>query len=160
MLDVVDRGRQRALRLRGDAPGHLLRHQAGVLPDDGDDWNPDVRKDIDRCAQRRQRPDDQNDRTQNPVVLRASLASRPDLQLENGEFALRLREKVESFGATLKDRELEIFGARLTSEEPVTLVELAARFGVTRERVRQLEARIKGRLRTYLRAELGDCVEA
>jgi RNA polymerase sigma-32 factor len=106
------------------------------------------------------RPDDQNDRTPSPVVLRASVACRPDLQLEDGEFALRLREKVDSFGATLKDRELEIFGARLTSEEPVTLVELAGRFGVTRERVRQIEARMKQNLRSYLRAELGDCVEA
>jgi RNA polymerase sigma-32 factor len=104
------------------------------------------------------RLDDKNERTQGPV-LRASVASRPDMQLEDSEFALRLREKVESFGATLKDRDLEIFGARLTSEEPVTLVELAAKFGVTRERVRQLESRIKLRLRLYLRAELGDCVE-
>ena len=33
VLDVVDRGRQRALEQRGDAAGHLIRRQAGVLPD-------------------------------------------------------------------------------------------------------------------------------
>jgi RNA polymerase sigma-32 factor len=105
------------------------------------------------------RPDDQSDRTRGPVLC-ASASSRPDLQIEDGEFAFRLREKVASFGTTLRDRDLEIFECRLNNDdEPVTLVELAERFGVTRERARQIEARIKRKLRTYLRAELGDSVE-
>ena len=61
MLDVVDRRRQCALRLRRDAAGHVLRREAGVLPDDRDHRNADVRKNIDRRAQRRQRADDEND---------------------------------------------------------------------------------------------------
>ena len=59
----------------------------------------------------------------------------------------------------LRDRDLEIFRARLINDEPATLVELADRFGVTRERVRQIESRLKGRLRIYLESELGDGVE-
>jgi RNA polymerase sigma-32 factor len=41
----------------------------------------------------------------------------------------------------LNDRERKIFEARRLSENPVTLEELAAEFGVSRERVRQIEVR-------------------
>ncbi|HMJ15300.1 MAG TPA: sigma factor-like helix-turn-helix DNA-binding protein, partial [Polyangiaceae bacterium] len=37
--------------------------------------------------------------------------------------------------------------------------QLGDEFGVSRERVRQLEARLTGRLRDYLRETLGDAVE-
>jgi RNA polymerase sigma-32 factor len=90
----------------------------------------------------------------------ATPASRPDMQVEASEFGLLLREKLQTFGATLRDRDLEIFRARLVNDEPATLVELAERFGVTRERVRQIECRLKGRLRSYLEAELGEGVRS
>ena len=60
VFDVVDRRRQRALRLCGDAAGHVGRLQACVLPNDRNDRNAYVRKDIDRRAKSRQRPDDEN----------------------------------------------------------------------------------------------------
>src|SRR4249919_3118239 len=41
----------------------------------------------------------------------------------------------------LNDRERRIFQARRLAEEPITLEELAAEFGVSRERVRQIEVR-------------------
>jgi RNA polymerase sigma-32 factor len=43
--------------------------------------------------------------------------------------------------AVLNDRERRIFEARRLADEPVTLEELAAEFGVSRERVRQIEVR-------------------
>jgi RNA polymerase sigma-32 factor len=43
--------------------------------------------------------------------------------------------------AVLNDRERDIFIARRLAEEPVTLEELAEKFGVSRERVRQIEVR-------------------
>ena len=61
MLDVVHRRRQRTLKRRRDATGHLIRLQAGVLPDHGDDGDSDLRKDVDRRAQEGERPGDQND---------------------------------------------------------------------------------------------------
>jgi RNA polymerase sigma-32 factor len=103
------------------------------------------------------RSDDQGDRPRAPL-LQAAATSRPDLLFEDSEFAACLKEKVKCFGATLHNRELKIFSARMASEDPVTLVELAERFGVTRERVRQIESRIKRNLRTYLCQELGDSV--
>jgi RNA polymerase sigma-32 factor len=42
---------------------------------------------------------------------------------------------------TLNDRERRIFEARRLAEEPVTLEDLSAEFGVSRERIRQIEVR-------------------
>ena len=47
---------------------------------------------------------------------------------------------------------------RIVAEDPLTLQELGDRFGISRERVRQLEARLTGRLREFLKSELGDAV--
>ena len=41
----------------------------------------------------------------------------------------------------LNDRERRIFEARRLADEPITLEELAEEFGVSRERVRQIDVR-------------------
>jgi len=104
------------------------------------------------------RSDEQGERTQGDFV-RASAGMRPDNQVESGEFSEILRAKLHTFGQTLRDRDLDIFRDRLLNEEPATLVQIAEQFGVTRERVRQIEERLKKRLRQYLEAELGDAVQ-
>jgi RNA polymerase sigma-32 factor len=65
-------------------------------------------------------------------------------------------EKVHEFTETLDDREKRIVAERILSDEPKTLQEMGDEFGVTRERVRQLEARVVSRLRDYLREQLVD----
>jgi len=64
--------------------------------------------------------------------------------------------KIEQFAATLKDKELEIFRTRLLAEGPPTLQEVGARFGISRERVRQIESRLKRRLKEFLKDQAGD----
>ena len=51
------------------------------------------------------------------------------------------RKALGSALSVLNDRERRIFEARRLAEEPVTLEELAEEFGVSRERVRQIEVR-------------------
>ena len=92
-------------------------------------------------------------------LLSDTSAPGPDQRVEDAEFTQVLRSKLEAFGATLRGRDAQIFGQRLLSDEPVTLVQLAAQFGVTRERTRQLEQRLKIRIRGYLQRELGDAFE-
>jgi RNA polymerase sigma-32 factor len=70
------------------------------------------------------------------------------------------RERVEEFAATLKDKELEIFNQRLLTEDPATLQEIGERFGISRERVRQIETRLKNRLRDFIREKAADIDEA
>ncbi len=77
--------------------------------------------------------------------------------LADAELSAKLREKLESFRTTLKGKDLEIFDLRLVApDEPLTLQELGDKFGVSRERVRQLEARLVGKLRQHLREELAE----
>jgi len=66
------------------------------------------------------------------------------------------REQVEQFAATLKDKELEIFKIRLLGDEPETLQEVGARFGISRERVRQIESRLKRRLKEFIQSRASD----
>jgi RNA polymerase sigma-32 factor len=90
--------------------------------------------------------------------LSAAAAAQPDVRVEAAEFGEAVRSKLRTFGESLNGREANIFRNRLWSEDPVTLERLAIEFGVTRERARQVESRLKVRLRHYLREELGDAV--
>lgn len=51
------------------------------------------------------------------------------------------RAFLESALETLNERERRIFEARRLSDEPMTLEDLSAEFGVSRERIRQIEVR-------------------
>ena len=65
-------------------------------------------------------------------------------------------EQVAAFTGSLDARERRIVEERLLAEEPRTLAELGEEFGVTRERVRQIEARVIDRLREHLRENVVD----
>jgi len=65
----------------------------------------------------------------------------------------RLRSQALSAGlAQLTDRERHIVTERHLREDPMTLEDLGKHFGVSRERVRQIEARAMAKLRTALTA--------
>ena len=67
---------------------------------------------------------------------------------------------MRAFGDTItKDRELVLWHERLMSDDPSTLQEVGDRFGITRERARQIEAALKKRLKAYLLDKLGAEVE-
>jgi len=75
-----------------------------------------------------------------------------------GSLELRelFRRKLEEFKETLPPREREILERRMLSEKPVTLRELGEKYGITPERVRQIEAEIIKDLREFLRKEIPD----
>ena len=85
--------------------------------------------------------------------------TRPDAQVEGTEFSDLLRQKLEEFAQTLRGREQTIFHDRLLADPPLTLQEIGERYGISRERARQLEKRLLDRLRTFLKNELGDTVD-
>jgi RNA polymerase sigma-32 factor len=89
------------------------------------------------------------------VDLMPSAGEAADVMLAEAELSSKLKGKLATFRATLKGKDLEIFDLRLAAkDEPLTLQELGDKFGVSRERVRQLEARLVGRLRLHLRDEI------
>ncbi len=76
------------------------------------------------------------------------------------EYHRLVRAKANEFKRTLKGKDLVIYERRLESlmrdEEPVTLQEIGDEYGISRERVRQIEARLKKRLGEYLREQIPD----
>ncbi|MCA9664397.1 MAG: RNA polymerase factor sigma-32 [Myxococcales bacterium] len=83
----------------------------------------------------------------------------PDEAVANEQFSERVQRVIREFGATLSGRDKEIFELRTVAEEPLTLQELGDKYGITRERARQLERRMMDRLRDHLREQLGDAVD-
>jgi len=63
-----------------------------------------------------------------------------DRLVENEELQRR-KSYLSSAMAVLNDRERRVFEARRLAEEPATLEELSEEFGVSRERIRQIEVR-------------------
>jgi RNA polymerase sigma-32 factor len=95
------------------------------------------------------------------VDMMPSAGDGPEAQMADHELQGLLKEKLGEFRKTLdgKDKEIAIFDERLVSDEPLPLQELGDRFGISRERVRQLEQRLTARLREYLREAMGDAVD-
>ncbi|MDR1026879.1 MAG: RNA polymerase factor sigma-32 [Rickettsiales bacterium] len=67
--------------------------------------------------------------------------------LEQREDALRARELLQRHMADLPEREREILIARRLRDPVSTLEELSAKYGISRERVRQIEEKAYGKLR-------------
>jgi RNA polymerase sigma-32 factor len=92
------------------------------------------------------------------IELLPSAGSQADDILADHELGSMFNDKIREFGTTLKGKEKVIFDERLVAEEPKTLQEIGDSFGVSRERVRQIEKRLLGKLKTFLEAELGEGV--
>ncbi len=61
-----------------------------------------------------------------------------------------LKENLHNFLNGLKDRDREIFEKRLLSEVPESLQSIADEYGVSRERIRQIEERLIKNLKVYM----------
>lgn len=82
-----------------------------------------------------------------------------DERLGDEELRTLIREKLREFRGTLGGREKEIFEERLMAANPLTLKELGDRYGITKERTRQLESRLMDKVRDYLIREIPDAEE-
>lgn len=80
----------------------------------------------------------------------------PEERLADSEYRQILKEKMKRFAKDLKDKELAIFHQRLLTDHPLTLREIGEKYGISRERVRQIEERVKKKLKAYLSKEFKD----
>jgi len=67
-----------------------------------------------------------------------------------------LHGKIEEFRKKLSSREIEIFDQRIFSDNPATLQEIGDRYGISRERVRQVEKNIVKKMRDFFKREMSD----
>lgn len=100
---------------------------------------------------------DEDGRTRGEVMADLN-AGDPESEVGGGEIQDTLRKVFAEYRDTLDDRERAIWDMRLQSEEPVRLEDLGEQFGVSKERVRQLEVRIKKRLKEFVQRRLGQDV--
>jgi RNA polymerase sigma-32 factor len=79
-----------------------------------------------------------------------------DEQIADNQLRVLFRKKLAEFITRLDEREEDILRNRILSDTPLTLEDMGAKYGITKERTRQLEARIIKRLREYIRKEVKD----
>jgi RNA polymerase sigma-32 factor len=79
-----------------------------------------------------------------------SLAPGIEETLEDTQISRILLDNLKAIEPKLNEKERRILHQRLLSDSPVTLREIGEHFGVTRERVRQIEARLLTKIREHL----------
>ncbi|MDH5428564.1 MAG: RNA polymerase factor sigma-32 [Nitrospirota bacterium] len=79
-----------------------------------------------------------------------------DDQLGRTQLRLLFRKKLAEFARTLTEREEDILRNRMLSETPVTLEDLGKKYSITKERSRQIEAKIINKLREFMKKDIHD----
>lgn len=91
--------------------------------------------------------------------LLTAAAEPVDERLADLELKEILQRKLKDFQDSLSERDRFIYQNRLTADQPVTLQEIGDRFRISRERARQIEERLKQRLKDYLKNEMPELAE-
>ncbi len=81
----------------------------------------------------------------------------PEERVAGNQLGELVQARLRQFESTLEDeRERAIWRERLMAHEPASLSDIGDRYKVSKERIRQIEARIKSRLKTFMQKELGE----
>lgn len=70
------------------------------------------------------------------------------------EFTYAIRDLIDEYKKNADEKEIAIIERRLLSDEPETLQDIADSFAVSRERIRQIETRLKARLKSIMEKKL------
>jgi len=77
-------------------------------------------------------------------------------QVAKKEMEVILRDKVNIFRKKLTQRETIIFDKRIFSDSPITLQEIGNIYGISRERVRQVEKNVIKKMKDFFKREIPD----
>ena len=78
-------------------------------------------------------------------------ADTPEQAVENADFYAKVHQLMEEFSTTITDpREQALWNRRLMADDPVTLAELGVEYHISKERTRQIEARLKDRFKDFI----------
>lgn len=78
----------------------------------------------------------------------------PETQAARKEMEGILNEKLDAFKKTLNERELHIMESRIVSDDPATLQDIGDHYGISRERVRQIESHMIQKMKIYFQREI------
>jgi RNA polymerase sigma-32 factor len=93
--------------------------------------------------------------TERIAFLSTELESVED-QVAKKEIEAILHDKIAEFRKKMTPRELKIFDLRIFSDTPVTLQEIGDRYGISRERVRQVEKSVIKKMRAFFKEQIPD----
>ena len=82
-----------------------------------------------------------------------------DDQISEVESRSLLLKKLMEYREKLNEKELDIFDNRIMTESPMTLQELGDKYHISRERIRQIQARITKNIKQWLTEEIKDFEE-
>ncbi|WP_207679650.1 sigma-70 family RNA polymerase sigma factor [Desulfonema magnum] len=97
-----------------------------------------------------------NDSDTERIDFLSTAAESAEDKVAKKEMDILLHNKIAEFRKKLTKRELEIFNLRIFSDAPATLQEIGDRYGISRERVRQVEKNIVTKMREFFKREILD----
>ena len=80
-------------------------------------------------------------------------------QMATDQIHTLLHENIDTLRDELNDKELDILELRLLTDSPLTLREIGEKYGITRERVRQIEARLLQKIKQQMHSTVQDFSE-
>ena len=72
------------------------------------------------------------------------------------KFETILHQRIAEFKKKMNHRELDIFNRRIFAEDPETLAKIGKRYGISRERVRQIQKNIIAKMKESFKHTLPD----
>lgn len=81
-------------------------------------------------------------------------SANPEERVAEEEIRTSVRNAMKSFRETLDERECAIWDARISTEYPETFQEIGEKHGITRQRVQQVEQRLKNKFKEYLKESI------
>ncbi len=91
-----------------------------------------------------------------PMNVIPALGAGAEEITEKDETAQILQENIQELMPKLSEKEREIIEKRLLAEDPITLREIGEKYGITRERVRQIESRLLSKIKAHIQENVSD----
>lgn len=154
-MGTTDAQRKLFFRLRGEAErmyaltqkfdANLLAEKIGVEPQDVIDMQQRLTKnDLSLDT-----PVGDDNETKQIDLLASNFEDADDIY-ERQQLISMLSKEIEFIKKELNERDYYIFKHRILSDDPITLQEVGEKYGITRERARQLEARVIKKIKDRL----------
>lgn len=80
-------------------------------------------------------------------------------KIADTQFREVVRQKIEEFSHTLMGKEVFLLRNRLMADEPLTLQAVGDQLHISRERARQIEKQVLGKLKIFLQAQFPDLAD-
>ncbi|GAB1410894.1 RNA polymerase factor sigma-32 [Desulfovibrionales bacterium] len=96
------------------------------------------------------------DSSYTPMDFIPALGAGIEERMATEQMSTLLHDNIDALRARLNEKELDILELRLLADTPITLREIGDKYGITRERVRQIEARLLEKIKDQMSSSIQD----